>query len=216
MIGHILKVVSFQMIYKAVFVSAINEPYEKLIHSNALLSKEIQENEEYAKVIQKALKEKENLIGEIFHRTKNSMELVRSLLMIQSSDFPEDKNIQEIVEDTSLKIQTMSLVHDHLYRNKDLSEIQVSDYLRSLSELVKSMYPHLGSSIDIELEANQGVLLLDTAVPLGLIFTELLSNSLKYAFNDVKNGKISIKFKIDGDRSHFEYKDNGVGLPASF
>lgn len=215
-LGHIFKVVAFQMIYKAVFVSAINEPYEKLIHSNALLSKEIQENEEYAKVIQKSLKEKENLIGEIFHRTKNSMELVRSLLMIQSSDFPNDKNIQNIVEDTSLKIQTMSLVHDHLYRNKDLSEIQVSDYLLSLTELVKSMFPNLGNGVDIKLESNQGVLLLDTAIPLGLIFTELLSNSLKYAFTDVKNAKIFIKFQIDGDRSHFEYKDNGIGLPVSF
>lgn len=215
-LGHIYKVVAFQFIYKAVFVSAINEPYEKLIHSNELLSKEILENEEYAKVIQKSLKEKENLIGEIFHRTKNSIELVRSLLMIQSSDFPNDQNIRKIVENTSLKIQTMSLVHDHLYQNKDLSEIQVSDYLLSLTKLVKTMYSNLGNGVDIQLDANQGVLLLDTAVPLGLIFTELLSNSLKYAFTDVKNAKISIKFRMDGNRSHFEYKDNGVGLPTSF
>lgn len=215
-LGHVFKVVAFQLIYRAVFVSAINEPYEKLIHSNVLLSKEIQENEEYAKLIKKSLKEKENLIGEIFHRTKNSMELVRSLLMIQSSDFPDDQNIRTIVENTSLKIQTMSLVHDHLYQNKDLSEIQVSNYLLSLTEMVKSMFPNLGKGVEIQLEANQGVLLLDTAVPLGLIFTELLSNSLKYAFKDVTNAKISIKFRIDGDRSHFEYKDNGIGLPASY
>lgn len=215
-LGHVFKVVAFQFIYKAVFVSAINEPYEKLIHSNVLLSKEIQENEEYAKVIQKSLKEKENLIGEIFHRTKNSMELVRSLLMIQSSDFPDDQNIRKIVDNTSLKIQTMSLVHDHLYQNKDLSEIQVSDYLLSLTEMVKAMFPNKGKGVEIQLEANQGVLLLDTAVPLGLIFTELLSNSLKYAFKDFANGKISIKFMIEGDRSHFEYKDNGIGLPVSF
>lgn len=215
-LGHILKVVAFQFIYKAVFVSAINEPYEKLIHSNELLSKEIKENEEYAKVIQKSLKEKENLIGEIFHRTKNSIELVRSLLMIQSSDFPEDENIRKLVDNTSLKIQTMSLVHDHLYQNKDLSEIQVSDYLLSLTEMVKTMVPGSGHGIDIQLEANQGVLLLDTAVPLGLIFTELLSNSFKYAFPEETKGKISIKFRIDGDRSYLEYKDNGVGLPTSF
>ncbi|MCW7467722.1 histidine kinase [Leptospira levettii] len=215
-LGHIFKVVAFQFIYKAVFVSAINEPYEKLIHTNSLLSKEIEENEEYAKVIQKSLKEKENLIGEIFHRTKNSIELVRSLLMIQSSDFPDDKNIRTIVDNTSLKIQTISLVHDHLYQNKDLSEIQVSDYLLSLTELVKTMFPGKGNGVDIQLDANQGVLLLDTAVPLGLIFTELLSNSLKYAFTDGTKGIISIKFKIEGDRSHFEYKDNGIGLPTSF
>ncbi|TGK54208.1 MASE3 domain-containing protein [Leptospira bouyouniensis] len=215
-LGHIFKVVAFQFIYNAVFVSAINEPYEKLVHSNMLLSMEIQENKEFAKVIQKSLKEKENLIGEIFHRTKNSIELVRSLLMIQSSGFPNDQNIRKIVENTSLKIQTMSLVHDHLYQNKDLSEIQVSDYLLSLTKLVKTMYSNLGNGVDIQLDANQGVLLLDTAVPLGLIFTELLSNSLKYAFKDMENGKISIKFKIEGDRSHFDYKDNGVGLPASF
>ncbi|PJZ86697.1 sensor histidine kinase, partial [Leptospira levettii] len=125
-------------------------------------------------------------------------------------------NIRTIVDNTSLKIQTISLVHDHLYQNKDLSEIQVSDYLLSLTELVKTMFPGKGNGVDIQLEANQGVLLLDTAVPLGLIFTELLSNSLKYAFTDGTKGIISIKFKIEGDRSHFEYKDNGVGLPASF
>lgn len=215
-LGHIYKVVAFQLIYKAVFVSAINEPYEKLIHSNTLLSKEIEENEEYAKVIQKSLKEKENLIGEIFHRTKNSIELVRSLLMIQASGFPNDKNIQSIVEDTSIKIQTMSLVHDHLYQNKDLSEIQVSDYLSSLSDLVKITFPQFGKNIEIHLDVNQGVLLLDTAVPLGLIFTELLSNSLKYAFPNTDHGIITIKFEIKENRSYFEYRDDGVGLPKSF
>ncbi|XDD48578.1 MASE3 domain-containing protein (plasmid) [Leptospira sp. WS39.C2] len=215
-IGHIYKVAAFQMIYMAVFVSAINEPYEKLIHSNSLLLEEIEENEKNSILIQKSLKEKENLIGEIFHRTKNSIELVRSLLMIQASSFPDDKNIQSIVEDTSIKIQTMSLVHDQLYQNKDLSEIQVSDYLLSLTELVKSTFPQLGNGIDIQLESNHGVLLLDTAVPLGLIYTELLSNSLKYAFPNSGHGKITIKFEINGDRSHFEYRDNGIGLPKEF
>ncbi|WP_244241562.1 MASE3 domain-containing protein [Leptospira jelokensis] len=150
-LGHIYKIFAFQLIYKAVFVSAINEPYEKLIQSNELLSKEIKENEEYSRLIQKSLQEKENLIGEIFHRTKNSIELVRSLLMIQASGFPNDKNIQSIVEDTSIKIQTMSLVHDHLYQNKDLSEIQVSNYLFSLSEMVKSTFPPIGKVVEVEL-----------------------------------------------------------------
>ncbi|WP_244310510.1 MASE3 domain-containing protein [Leptospira noumeaensis] len=215
-IGHIYKIGAFYLIYKAVFLAAINEPYEKLIETNQLLSKEIEENKLYAEMIQKSLREKENLIGEIFHRTKNSIQLVRSILMMQASDFPDDKNIQSIVEDTSIKIQTMSLVHDHLYANKDLSEIRVSDYLQSLVEMVKQSFPTSGIKINIHFEVEEGVLLLDTAVPLGLVFTELLSNSFKYAFPEKSVGDISIRFSFEGNTCHFGYSDNGIGFPNGF
>lgn len=215
-LGHIYKIGAFYLIYKAVFIAAINDPYEKLIHTNQLLSKEIEENKIYSEMIRKSLREKENLVSEIFHRTKNSIQLVRSILMIQASDFPEDKNIQSIVEDTSIKIQTMSLVHDHLYANKDLSEIKVSAYLESLVKLVKQAYPSAGKDISIDIQVGEGSLLLDTAVPLGLIFTELLSNSIKYAFPTVASGKIVIRFSLDDTICHFEYLDNGVGLPKDF
>ncbi|TGL33417.1 MASE3 domain-containing protein [Leptospira perdikensis] len=215
-IGHIYKIGAFYLIYKAVFLAAINDPYEKLIQSNRLLSKEIEENKTYAEVIRKSLLEKENLVAEIFHRTKNSIQMVRSILMIQASDFPDDKNIQAIVEDTSIKIQTMSLVHDHLYANKDLSEIPVSDYLNSLVDMVRNAYPISELDIHVNFEVGEGSLLLDTAVPLGLVFTELLSNSFKYAFPDQKVGQISILFSFDGNVCHFEYSDNGIGLPAGF
>ncbi|MBM9547819.1 histidine kinase [Leptospira sp. 201903074] len=215
-LGHIYKIGAFYLIYKAVFIAAINDPYEKLIHANQLLSKEIEENKIYAEMIRKSLREKENLISEIFHRTKNSIQLVRSILMIQASDFPDDKNIQSIVEDTSIKIQTMSLVHDHLYANKDLSEIKVSAYLGSLVDIVRQSYPPIEKEISVEFQVGEGSLLLDTAVPLGLIFTELLSNSFKYAFPGMTAGEILILFFVEGDICHFEYKDNGVGLPIGF
>ncbi|MCW7483193.1 MASE3 domain-containing protein [Leptospira kanakyensis] len=215
-IGHIYKIGAFYLIYKAVFLAAINDPYEKLIQTNHLLSKEVEENKVYAEMIKKSLREKENLVGEIFHRTKNSIQLVRSILMIQASDFPDDKNIQSIVEDTSIKIQTMSLVHDHLYANKDLSEIRVSDYLQSLVEMIRQAYPTFGIKINIHFEVEEGALLLDTAVPLGLVFTELLSNSFKYAFPDNRVGEISIRFSFDGNTCYFGYRDNGVGLPEGF
>lgn len=215
-LGHIYKIGAFYLIYKAVFISAINDPYEKLIHSNQLLSREIEENKTYAEMIKKSLREKENLIGEIFHRTKNSLQLVRSILMIQASEFPENKNIQSIVEDTSIKIQTMSLVHDHLYANKDLSEIKVSEYLRSLADMIQQSYPPEGKKIEVALQVGDGTLLLDTAVPLGLIFTELLSNSFKYAFPNSDIGSVFVRFSIEENVCHFEYSDNGVGLPNEF
>lgn len=215
-IGHIYKIGAFYLIYKAVFLAAINDPYEKLIQSNRLLSGEIEENKVYAEVIRKSLREKESLIAEIFHRTKNSIQMVRSILMIQASDFPDDKNIQAIVEDTSIKIQTMSLVHDHLYANKDLSEIPVSDYLNSLVVMVRDTYPPSGVDIRVNIQVGEGSLLLDTAVPLGLVFTEVLSNSFKYAFPDHKVGEISILFSFQENVCHFEYSDNGIGLPAGF
>ncbi|TGM45285.1 MASE3 domain-containing protein [Leptospira vanthielii] len=215
-LGHIYKIGAFCLIYKAVFIAAINDPYEKLIQTNRLLSKEIEENKTYAEMIRKSLREKENLVSEIFHRTKNSLQLVRSILMIQASDFEDDKNIQSIVEDTSIKIQTMSLVHDHLYANKDLSEIKVSDYLRSLADMVRHAYPPVGTEVRVNFQVGDGSLLLDTAVPLGLIFTELLSNSFKYAFPGFTVGNVLIRFSIEGNICHFEYSDNGVGLPAKF
>ncbi|WP_244279962.1 MASE3 domain-containing protein [Leptospira brenneri] len=215
-IGHIYKIGAFYLIYKAVFISAIHDPYERLIQTNQLLSKEVEENKINSEKIRKSLQEKENLVAEIFHRTKNSIQLVRSILMIQASDFPEDKNIQSIVEDTSIKIQTMSLVHDHLYANQDLSEIRVSDYLQSLVDMIRQAYPPSGTEIKINLQVGDGALLLDTAVPLGLVFTELLSNSFKYAFPKLKTGEISIQYSFDGNRCYLVYSDNGVGLPVGF
>ncbi|PJZ83037.1 histidine kinase [Leptospira harrisiae] len=215
-IGHLYKIGAFYLIYKAVFIAAINDPYEQLIQSNRLLSDEIEENKVYAEMIKKSLREKENLIAEIFHRTKNSIQLVRSILMIQASDFPDDKNIQAIVENTSVKIQTMSLVHDHLYANKDLSEIKVSAYLESLADMVRQAYPPIGKKININFQIGEGSLLLDTAVPLGLIFTEILSNSFKYAFRNVTVGEILISFTFRESICYFDYKDNGVGLPEEF
>ncbi|TGL85256.1 histidine kinase [Leptospira congkakensis] len=215
-IGHIYKIGAFYLIFKAVYIAAINDPYNQLIESNGLLSKEVEENKVYAEMIRKSLKEKENLIAEIFHRTKNSIQLVRSILMIQASDFPDDKNIQSIVEDTSIKIQTMSLVHDHLYANNDLSEIKVSDYLRSLVGMVRQVYPPSGKEINISFQVGEGTLLLDTAVPLGLVFTELLSNSFKYAFPNVRVGEVAIWFSFEGNVCNLEYSDNGVGLPEGF
>lgn len=215
-VGHLYKIVAFYLIYKAVFIAAINDPYEKLIETNQLLSKEIEENKTYSEMIKKSLREKENLIAEIFHRTKNSIQLVRSILMIQASDFPDDKNIQSIVEDTSIKIQTMSLVHDHLYANQDLSEIKVSAYLESLAEMVRQAYPPVGTEVKINFQIGEGSLLLDTAVPLGLIFTEILSNSFKYAFRNMRLGEVFIRFSFEGNICHFEYNDNGVGLPDGF
>lgn len=215
-LGHIYKIGAFYLIYKAVFIAAINDPYDKLIQTNKLLSKEIEENRTYAEMIKKSLREKENLIGEIFHRTKNSLQLVRSILMIQASEFPENKNIQSIVEDTSIKIQTMSLVHDHLYANKDLSEIKVSEYLRSLADMIQQSFPPEGKDIQVHFQVGEGTLLLDTAVPLGLIFTELLSNSFKYAFPKTDVGSIHVGFSIEDNICHFEYSDNGVGLPNEF
>jgi two-component sensor histidine kinase len=165
-------------------------------------------------IIENALVEKDSLLKEIHHRVKNNLQMVSSLLSLQTKN-TRSKAAIEALEEGKSRVKAMALIHQKLYQNDDLSVIEMQGYIESLINSVQSVYKKGGHNINITIDAEGVELDIDRAIPFGLILNELVSNSFKYAFpNDEDNGKIYIHIrKLSGQEGFFEYTDNGVGLP---
>jgi len=165
-------------------------------------------------IIENALVEKDSLLKEIHHRVKNNLQMVSSLLSLQTKNTRSKAAIAALEEGKS-RVKAMALIHQKLYQNDDLSVIEMQGYIESLINSVQSVYKKGGHNITITIDAEGVELDIDRAIPFGLILNELVSNSFKYAFpHDDDNGKIYIHLrKISGHEGFFEYTDNGVGLP---
>lgn len=165
-------------------------------------------------IIENSLIEKDSLLKEIHHRVKNNLQMVSSLLSLQTKN-TRSKAAIEALEEGKSRVKAMALIHQKLYQNDDLSVIEMQGYIESLINSVQSVYKKGGHNINITIDAEGVELDIDRAIPFGLILNELVSNSFKYAFpNDEENGKIYIHIrKVNGQGGFFEYTDNGVGLP---
>ncbi len=165
-------------------------------------------------IIENSLVEKDSLLKEIHHRVKNNLQMVSSLLSLQTKN-TRSKAAIEALEEGKSRVKAMALIHQKLYQNEDLSVIEMQSYIESLINSVQSVYKKGGHNINITIDAEGVELDIDRAIPFGLILNELVSNSFKYAFpTDDENGKIYIHIrKIGEQEGFFEYTDNGVGLP---
>ncbi len=166
--------------------------------------------------VRKNLAEKETLIRELYHRSKNNMQVVSSLLMLHSTELQEEAP-KVIFNDVINKIGSMSLVHQKLYESHDLSNIDMADYVRDLVVLLIKGYGVPPGKIDLSLDIESVPLLIDTAIPCGLVISEIVSNSLKYAFPGERRGRISIAMrKAEGDFVELRISDDGIGVPEGF
>jgi len=166
--------------------------------------------------IQASLREKELLLKEIHHRVKNNLQVIKSLLRLQSSRI-SDKHVLDLFQEYQNRIQSMALIHERLYRSNNFSQINLADYVRDLTgDLYRSLHvPTRTVELDLRLEDVQvGI---DQAVPCGLILNELVSNSLKHAFpHDLnRDGKISISIQKRKDCILISICDNGIGIPEN-
>lgn len=163
--------------------------------------------------IKESLREKEILLREIHHRVKNNLQIVSSLLSLQT-EYVDEKESIDVLKESRNRVQTMSLVHEELYKSSSLKDINFKGFIESLvSNLFYSYGVKIGTierQIDVE-NLNIGI---DTAVPCGLIINELVTNSLKYAFPDNK-GTIKIEFKDIQGELNLIISDNGVGMPEN-
>jgi PAS domain S-box-containing protein len=166
--------------------------------------------------IHENLKEKEILLRELYHRTKNNMQVICSMIRIQAS-FLNDQNIKMIFYEMENKIQSMAMVHQKLYESKDLSHLNLKDYLTSLIDNIRQSYSELMDHISVQMDMEEIHILIDTAVPLGLVFYELISNIVKHAFPDKTGGKIKVSLYLTPKKELvLEVLDNGIGLPKGF
>ncbi len=165
--------------------------------------------------IEKDLKEKEVLIRELHHRTKNNMQVISSMINLKQY-FLKDEALKQILNELNDKILTMALVHQKLYESNDLSSINLNDYLNDLTGLIQESYISRDKDVIIEYYGVHVHTVIDIAIPLGLIVTEILINSIKHAFPD-DTGRSTIEVKqTDKDTLEICISDNGTGLPDDF
>ncbi|BAQ62640.1 circadian input kinase A [Geminocystis sp. NIES-3708] len=166
--------------------------------------------------IEASLKEKEVLLKEIHHRVKNNLQIIHSLLNLQSRSINDPSTAMKLQESQS-RIQSMALIHEHLYQSDNLSEINLSEYLKELINVLFSTYQINTLSIEMKVKVEKNFFLdIDSAVPCGLIINELISNVLKYAFNENEKGKLLIVITADDQENLvLTIADNGKGLPPN-
>ena len=175
--------------------------------------KDISDRKQREQEITESLAEKSVMLQEIHHRVKNNLQVICSLLNLQTRS--TDLSITEVLQESQNRIKSMALVHENLYQAKNLSRINLEDYIKSLSENLILSYRSRSSITKIHIDISNIYLNIDTAVPCGLIVNELISNALKHAFPHDRPGKISIHV-IEGTNQNLvlTIADNGIGLPA--
>ncbi|MDF5711061.1 MAG: PAS domain S-box protein [Nostoc sp. S4] len=167
--------------------------------------------------IKASLLEKEVLLKEIYHRVKNNLQVISSLLNLQSA-YIKDKDDLAIFQQTQQRIASIALIHEKLYQSQDLARINFGEYIRDLVASLFTAYEVNEDTITVSINIDEGVLLgLDTAIPCSLIIHELVSNSLKYAFPADKHGLICIELHQNNDNNFIlRVSDDGIGLPSNF
>jgi two-component system, sensor histidine kinase PdtaS len=169
-----------------------------------------QNNRKKSKLLRQQNEEKEFLLKEIHHRVKNNLGIVSSLLDLQSARL-KDPNVINAIKESQNRVYSMGMIHQKLYQGKNLSAIEMKDYFIDLSNHILDSYG-AKDRVSLKYKMDTVELDVDTAIPLGLIFNELITNAFKYAFPDNRNGKINIGLqRKDNQTIVLEVEDDGVG-----
>ena len=161
--------------------------------------------------IQKSLDEKEILLREIHHRVKNNLQVISSLLKLQSRTVDDAAALSALQEGQN-RVKSMSLIHQNLYQEDNLTGVDVKDYFEKLTRHLFDSYKVSKDNIDLQFDICDIRLDVDTVIPLGLILNELISNALKYAFDQTEKGILSIRLVESADQLILQVEDNGKGL----
>lgn len=162
--------------------------------------------------IKESLNEKEILLREIHHRVKNNMQVISSLLNLQSR-YIEDEEDRNIFKESQNRVRSMAIVHEMLYQSPDLARINLGDYIKNLTKFLCQSYSARNRNIELETHIEDIQMEIDTAIPLGLIINELVSNSLKHAFVTGQKGQIMVGVQSTDDEFMITVSDNGRGFP---
>lgn len=166
--------------------------------------------------LRRALSQKETLLRELYHRVKNNMQVIRSMLHLQLAS-SRDISAARLVTIIDQKIQTMALVHTKLYQSQDLSSIDLQSYIQELGKLLVQSCHKDSARIRLTFDLESVPVLIDVAVPCGLILNELFTNAIKHAFPGERGGTIHVSLKRVGDcRLSVNIRDDGVGVPPDF
>jgi len=176
------------------------------------VARDITERVQAEDQIRGSLKEKEVMLKEIHHRVKNNLQVISSLLNLQSAQ-EQNPAILAALKESQGRVRSMALVHEELYRSNDLSDIGMDSYVRKLTANLFFAYQSATTRVTLDIDVRDVYLPVDTAIPCGLIINELISNSLKYAFKKRQKGLVTVRFNHDGPVYRLVVSDDGVGLP---
>jgi two-component sensor histidine kinase len=182
--------------------------------SKLTILRDITERKRAEEQIKASLREKEILLREIHHRVKNNLQIISTLLYLQSG-YIKDKEAFEMLKESQNRLKSMALIHDKLYQFKDLGKIDIARYIRELATDLFHSYGVKPDGVRLKIDVREIVLGVDTAIPCGLIINELVSNSLKHAFPDGKEGTIRIELlrSVNDNTFTLIVSDNGIGFP---
>lgn len=167
--------------------------------------------DEQTKELQSGLQEKEVLIKEIHHRVKNNLAVISGLLEMQSWNL-ENEEAKKALNESKLRVHTIAKIHENLYQNKNLGEIDFEKFLIELRDGIVTTMQVENYNVKVEIEVKCGLIPLDQAIPCGLIINELVTNSFKHAFQDQKEKIIKITFTEDSENYYLSVRDNGKGI----
>lgn len=201
----------FLKLYNERLINKLESRIIQLREANRALEHEITERKKAEKQMKKSLQEKVVLLREIHHRVKNNMQVISSLLNLQSAHIKDEDDLK-IFKDGQSRVKSMAMIHEKLYQSDDFSKIDFRDYIQSLVSEIFATHI-VGSDIKISVDSKDIFFDVDTAIPLGLIMNELLTNSVKHAFPDDKDGEIYVYLKKEDERYLLIVSDNGIGFP---
>lgn len=193
-------------------VRAVKKGAQDYLIKGQINTKLLHRSIKYAIQRQASLKKKDLMIKEIHHRMKNNMQIISSLLSLQG-DYVDDLKILNILKESQTRVRSMSILHEKLYQSEDEYWINTSDYINRLVQNLFKTHTIEGGMITPIIDVDNVKLNIKTAVPCGLIINELLSNSLKYAFPQEREGEIHISLKAKDNKFKLIISDSGIGLP---
>ena len=185
---------------------------EDIFQGHLLIIQDINKRKKLEDELKKSLEEKDLMMKEIHHRVKNNFMIIQSLLQLQSRHI-DDADVLEIFKESQNRIKSMAFIHQRLYQHDNLKKINFGDYPETLASDIFKSYVSNPDQITLDIDTADVTLDIDTAIPLGLILNELISNSLKYAFPDGRSGKLMVKSYLKGSEYGLIVSDNGIGLP---
>ncbi|MEL7669651.1 histidine kinase N-terminal 7TM domain-containing protein [Methanobacterium sp.] len=185
---------------------------EDIFQGHLLIIQDINKRKKLEDELKKSLEEKDLMMKEIHHRVKNNFMIIQSLLQLQSRHI-NDKDVLEIFKESQNRIKSMVFVHQRLYQHDNLKKINFGDYPETLASDIFKSYVSNPDQITLDIDTEDVTIDIDTAIPLGLILNELISNSLKYAFPKGRNGILTVKSYLKGSKYSLIVSDNGIGFP---
>ncbi|GAB4254462.1 MAG: PAS domain S-box protein [Vicingaceae bacterium] len=184
----------------------------KTINEVSCIAQDITDKKDAEQELVQSLKEKEILLKEVHHRVKNNLQVISSILNLQSS-YVKNESVLEVLRESQNRVKSMAFIHESLYQTNDFSSVNFSKYISDLTKNLIHSYTFSNKKIDLQLDIEEVKLDLDRSIPCGLIVNELVTNALKYAFKNKKKGLLKVSLKQKENTVLLTVEDNGVGFP---